>query len=171
MPNSRIYVVNSVDLISSVQRLHTQLSFRQVAAKFATTLCASSKEANDIIAVNLNCEDGDWGYSQEVYRTMHPALAPGPGLDGINRAMVQNIAGSIERLRPTREGRPSTTVRLVEWSRHEITMATTNSVYGPHNPFKDRRVEDAFWYSLPPTHTETTGHGADLQIGISRPPQ
>lgn len=145
MPNSKLHVVNSVDLISSVQPLHTQLSFRQVAAKFATTICASSKEANEIIAVNLDYEDGDWGCSQEVYKTMHPALAPGPGLDGINGVMVQNIADSLERLVPLRQGR-LLMIRLIEWSRHEITMATTNSVHGTHSPFKNRNIEKAYRY-------------------------
>ncbi|KAI4249041.1 MAG: hypothetical protein LQ352_005748 [Teloschistes flavicans] len=143
MPASKLYVVNSVELISSIQRFPKVLAFPPIEAKFATTICASSKEANDILAVNLNCEDGDWGYSHDVYQSMHSALAPGAGLDGMNRVMIQNIAGSLERLKPT-ENQP-TRIGLAEWSRHEITLATTNSVYGKHNPFKQPKVERAFW--------------------------
>ncbi|KAL8775481.1 MAG: hypothetical protein Q9203_003801 [Teloschistes exilis] len=70
-------------------------------------------------------------------------MTPGTGLDGLNRVMIQNIAGSLESLRPI-DGQPSR-IGLAEWSRHEVTLATTNSVYGEHNPFKDPKVEQAFW--------------------------
>ncbi|KAL8769597.1 MAG: hypothetical protein Q9194_005396 [Teloschistes cf. exilis] len=143
MPTSKLYVVNSVEIISSVQRYPKALAFPPIEAKFATTICASSKESNDIIAVNLTGEDGDWGYSHQVYQSMHSALAPGPGLDGMNRVMIQNVAGSLERLRST-DDKP-TRIGLAEWTRHEITLATTNSVYGNHNPFKHPRIERAFW--------------------------
>ncbi|KAL8714072.1 MAG: hypothetical protein Q9225_006631 [Loekoesia sp. 1 TL-2023] len=143
MPASKVYIVNSVDLISSIQRLHKELAFRPVEAKFAITMCASSKEANDIIAVNLNCENGEWGYSYETHKTIQSALAPGAGLDGMNCVMIRNIAATLERLKPE-EGR-TMRIGLRDWSRHEITLATTNSVYGNHNPFRNKKVEDAFW--------------------------
>ncbi|KAI4200504.1 MAG: hypothetical protein LQ350_003874 [Teloschistes chrysophthalmus] len=73
---------------------------------------------------------------------MHCALAPGAGLDGLNRVMIQNVAGSLEGLRPI-EGQP-TRIGLAKWSRREITLATTNAVYGEHNPFKDSTVKQAF---------------------------
>ncbi|KAL8629938.1 hypothetical protein Q9189_004375 [Teloschistes chrysophthalmus] len=75
---------------------------------------------------------------------MRSALAPGAGIDGMNRVMFQNLAGSLERLRLT-DGQP-TRIGLAEWTRHEITLATTNSVYGVHNPFKHPRIERAFCY-------------------------
>ncbi|KAL8812212.1 MAG: hypothetical protein Q9223_007349, partial [Gallowayella weberi] len=143
MVTSKIYVVNAVDLISSVQRLPKILAFPPIEARFATTICASSKEGNDIIANNLNGEEGDWGYSHDVYKSMNSALAPGLGLDGMNRTMIQTIAHAIDRLNP-QNGR-KTSIQLGEWTRHEITMATTSSAYGEHNPFKDSDVENAFW--------------------------
>ncbi|KAL8700525.1 MAG: hypothetical protein Q9201_005400 [Fulgogasparrea decipioides] len=143
MPTSKVYIINSVELISSVQRLPKELAFPPIEARFATTICASSKEANDILAVNLSGEDGDWGYSHDVYKSLHSALAPGVGLDGMNRVMIQNVADSVDKLRA--KGGRLTRIGLWEWSRHEITLATTNSVYGKHNPFKDPRVEQAFW--------------------------
>ncbi|KAI4281773.1 MAG: hypothetical protein L6R38_003451 [Xanthoria sp. 2 TBL-2021] len=140
MLTSKLYVVNSIDLISSVQRLPKILAFPPIEAKFATTICASSKEGNEIIANNLNGEEGDWGYSHDVYKSMNSALAPGPGLDGMNRIMIQNIARSLDKLK-SQEGR-AVVMKLGKWSRHEITMATTNSVYGKCNPFNDPKVEN-----------------------------
>ncbi|KAL8827930.1 MAG: hypothetical protein Q9170_006812 [Blastenia crenularia] len=144
MPGSKMYIVNSVDLVTSVQRLHRQLAFRPIEAKFASRLCASSKEANDILMANSGCNDQDaQGYSHELYKLMHPALAPGAGLDGLNQAAVRYIVESLDRLKP--QGDAPTKIRLAEWMRHEITMVTTNTVYGEHNPFKDKEVEAAFW--------------------------
>ncbi|CAL8576269.1 hypothetical protein XPA_002158 [Xanthoria parietina] len=143
MLSSKLYVVNSIDLISSVQRLPKILAFPPIEAKFAMTICASSKEGNEIIANNLNGEEEDWGYSHDVYKSMNSALAPGPGLDGMNRIMIQNIAHSLDKLK-SQEGQ-AVVIELGKWSRHEITMATTNSVYGKCNPFNDPKVESAFW--------------------------
>ena len=141
---SKVYVVNSIELIGAIQRQPKILAFPPIEAKFAMAICASSKEANDILKVNTNGDDGDWGYSVEFYKSMHHALSPGAGLDGMNRIMIQNVAASLEKLR-TRDSKESTRIGLVEWLRHEITIATTNSVYGPMNPFKDPKVEAAFW--------------------------
>ncbi|TGJ76590.1 hypothetical protein E0Z10_g10866 [Xylaria hypoxylon] len=38
-----------------------------------------------------------------------------------------------------------TTIKLNEWLRHHITLVTTDTVYGPHNPFQSKEVESAFW--------------------------
>ncbi|KAK8043257.1 cytochrome P450 [Apiospora phragmitis] len=43
----------------------------------------------------------------------------------------------------------STTVELFAWVCREIFLATTNSIYGPMNPFRDPRVEQA-WYDFEP---------------------
>lgn len=66
----------------------------------------SSRDANAILKINANKDEGDWGYSREFYKFLHPALAPkvAPGkvLDGMNRVMIQNLAASVEALKPTR---------------------------------------------------------------------
>jgi hypothetical protein len=36
-------------------------------------------------------------------------------------------------------------VKLFEFVRREITLATTDSVYGPENPFKNPEIGEAFW--------------------------
>ncbi|KAL9622344.1 MAG: hypothetical protein Q9160_003355 [Pyrenula sp. 1 TL-2023] len=74
---------------------------------------------------------------------VHPSLAPGPGLDAMTRIMVSNVAMSMERLDETvTEGG---SLQLRSWLRHEITLASSNAVYGPMNPFLNKEVEDAFW--------------------------
>lgn len=145
---SKIYVITSIDLIGAVQRVPKILAFSPVEAKFAMTICASSKEANRIMNMNINGDEGDWGYSMDYHKSLQPSLAPGPGLDAMNRIMIKNITISLDRLYPSRNdinGPMGKQIGLMKWLRHETTLATTNSVYGPLNPFKDPNVEEAFW--------------------------
>ena len=79
----------------------------------------------------------------DFHKSMGPSLAPGAGLDGMNRVMIQNVAASLQKL--DRESGQGTRIGLVEWIRHEITIATSNAVYGPMNPFNDPKAEEAFW--------------------------
>ena len=39
-------------------------------------------------------------------------------------------------------------IELIRWVKHELTLAISVCVYGPGNPFRERAVEDAFWYIL-----------------------
>jgi hypothetical protein len=62
----------------------------------------------------------------------------------MKRIAIQNIAASCDKL-DSRAGTPPVRIKLMQWLRHEITMATSNSVYGPMNPFKDPMIEAGFW--------------------------
>lgn len=70
---------------------------------------------------------------------MHPALL-GSGLDVMNRNMIKNLAVSIDELE-----QDHTSIDLHFWCRHAVTVASTDAVYGPLNPYKDPAVERAFW--------------------------
>ena len=143
MPGSKMYVVNSPELIVAVQKHPKTLAFPPIEAKFASRVCDSSKEAQEILQINVNGDEGDWGLSMDSYKAMRGALAPGTALDAMNRVMIQNVAASLERLRS--QGDTPLKIGFLSWLRHEVTMATTNSVYGPMNPFKNPKVEEGFW--------------------------
>jgi hypothetical protein len=93
----------------------------------------------DILNTNTNGDEGPWGYSMTFYKAIHTPLAPGPDLDAMNRVMAEKIVDAMDGLKEER------TVGLFEFIRHEITLATTDSIYGPHNPFKDIEIENSFW--------------------------
>jgi hypothetical protein len=134
-------VVNSSSLISAVQKQHTTLAFMPMAAKGSIKVSRFSKMATDIINTNTNGEDGDWGYVHTFHDAIQSSLAPGAKLDAMNRVMLGVVAASIERVAEE----PAKCIRLHEWVKHQITLATTDSVYGPANPYRDSAVEKAFW--------------------------
>ena len=143
MPGQKMYIVTKPELIQVIQKQPKALAFPPIEAKFATKICGSSDEVHRILMKNLNGDDGDWGLSMDSYAGMRAALSPGPGLDDMNRVMIQNIAASLDSLKPAPDSR--TKIGLAKWLRGTVTQATTNSVYGPQNPFKDSEVADAFW--------------------------
>lgn len=140
---SKVYIVTSTELIGAVQRQPKALAFPPMGVKFALLLADPSEEAKKIATTNINGDEGDWGLSMDFNKAVYPALSPGAPLQAMNRIMLPTIAGSLESLQAQSGG--STRIGLNRWIRHELTLAITDSVYGPRNPFKDRAIEDAFW--------------------------
>jgi hypothetical protein len=140
MPGSRLYVINSPALISAAQRQHKALAFMPLVAKASVKVSRFSKTASEIINTNTNGEDGDWGYVMTFHDAIQPSLAPCTHLDAMNRVMLGLVAESLNRLKDE----VPTTVKLFDWVRHQITLATTSSAYGPSNPYKDPSIEAAF---------------------------
>lgn len=122
-----------------MQRQIKTLAFPPLEAKFAISVCGTSKTANDILNTNTNGEEGDWGYSVTFYKSIHVPLAPGPDLDAMNRVMAQKVSASIDGIKGQK------VVQLFEFIKNEIALATTDSVYGPKNPFHDRTIVNSFW--------------------------
>lgn len=110
---------NELLLIQTVQKQHRTLAFPPIEAKFASTVCGASPEAQAILAENVNGDEGDFGLS------------------------IQEIAKAFDLLQPAKT--QSKKIGLYSWLRDAITTATTRSVYGPMNPYDDKTVADAFW--------------------------
>ena len=132
------------ELIQATQKLPKVLAFPPIESKFASRICGVSQAAENIVNDNVNGDHGATGMSMESYAAMRAALTPGTGFDEMNRKMIQNIEASLDELKTTEA--PSVTIGLARWFRQNVTAASTNSVYGPKNPFKDPAVMDAFWY-------------------------
>ena len=142
MPAGKVYVVNSPELALAVQRHPKALSFWYLEALFGKRLAAISEDAGRKIMTNIHGEEEGPSLFWDGITFLTKILKPGPGLDGMNQIMIQSILESLNEF----EGNASTTVDLWKWVRHAMTMATTESTYGPMNPYKDKAVEKAFWY-------------------------
>lgn len=139
-----MYVVTKPELIQTVQKQHKIFfAFPPIEAKFASTVCGASVEAQAILAKNVNGDYGDFGLSIESYAAMRAALKPGSQLDDMNHSMVQEISKLVDLLQPAKT--QSKKIGLYAWLRDSITTATTRSVYGPLNPYDDRTIAEAFW--------------------------
>lgn len=138
MPGQRIYVVNSLPLILAVQRHPKTASFAPIQIQAADAVMGVSPAGNAIIGSEKTTEDG--GYLATFVPSTHPALSPGPGLDALNGSAIRYFSSAAERLASS----GATTVDLFSWVRRQIFMATTESMYGPENPFRDPALVQAW---------------------------
>ncbi|KAF2185778.1 cytochrome P450 [Zopfia rhizophila CBS 207.26] len=146
LPGIRMYVINSASLLTTVQRQSKTVSFEPIKVKAAVTLSGSSKTANDIVQSYEYGGEGSGGYATALHRTLQAQLSPASdALHEMNRAAVDNIAAFVDKA----QSRRGQTFALFEWIKHEVAITTTNSVYGPENPFKDPRVEESYWQFEP----------------------
>ncbi|KAJ2999262.1 hypothetical protein NUW58_g57 [Xylaria curta] len=131
-----IYAVFSVPIIQSIQKQHKAFAFQPIQARFSVKLCGASKDAYKILQRDMNQEDGEYG---AIFSAMHRALNPGGLLNEMNIVSADRVREAINDIRS------GTKIKLDEWLRHQVTLATTDAVYGPHNPFQDKKVQNAFW--------------------------
>ncbi|QSZ28693.1 hypothetical protein DSL72_003193 [Monilinia vaccinii-corymbosi] len=144
MPGQRIYVINSISLIPPLQRELKTIAFAPIEAQAAATVMGVGPAGNAIIGSKKMFEHDS--YLSTFVPSTFPALSPGPGLDAINGAAIQNLSHSLADIS---ENGP-TTVELFPWVCHQLFMATTESIYGPKNPFRDPTLEKA-WHDFEPS--------------------
>ncbi|CAJ2507702.1 Uu.00g088880.m01.CDS01 [Anthostomella pinea] len=138
MPGQRIYVVNSLSLIPAVQRQIKTIAFAPIEAQAVATVMGIGPAGNAIIGSDKMFEADS--YLSTFVPSTHPALSPGPGLDALSGAAIRYASGSLAKLGG---GKPMA-VELFFWVRQELFMATTESIYGPKNPFRDPALEQAY---------------------------
>ena len=147
MPGQKIYVITTPELIQAVQKQPKTLAFPPIEATFARNVCGPSDAGHSIVVKSLNCDEGGGGLSVELYAAMRLALKPGPDLDRMNRVMIKIISESLDQL--TSSATEQIRIKLGSWLRVVVTTATTDSVYGLQNPFREQAVVDGFWYVSP----------------------
>lgn len=137
LPGARLYIVNSTNLIPVVQRQWRTLLFPPVSARASEVAMGGSKEALAIIRDDMVTESG---FMHAFIKAVHPALSSGSALDELNGNALETITSSLDEI--TAHGPKK--VNMFEWVRHELLMATTDSVYGPRNPLRDPANEAAW---------------------------
>lgn len=148
--NGQIYVINEPNLVLAAQRQPKIISVWQVEATATAALGALSTTASNKLKSNL-CPRHDEdtlqgkGLLLEGLNATHQAMAPGPGFQQMLLAASQTIAEDLNAL--SEKGAAQRRVDLWQWVKHEVTHATTESVYGPMNPYRDLAVENGFWYA------------------------
>ncbi|KAF2117163.1 cytochrome P450 [Lophiotrema nucula] len=145
LPFSRIYVVNSAALITAVQRHPKILAFQPIEDSFAKRII----DPSDDCMARAKKDVEEWQNAPSSAPTpshvLFKGVAPGEGLDGMNRMMIQRLQDAIGGLAKELGNGKEKYVDLHEWIKHEITMATTEGVYGEGNPYRDPKLAEAFW--------------------------
>lgn len=144
MPGGRVYIVNSPDYISTIQKNPRELSFWFIEASLTKNLGGISDKANAILLENARGEKGSNSLVVEGMKVTHKAMT-GDALDTISLAAINrakraindsiNLGGEVE---------------LWDWAQHVFSLAVSSSVYGPENPYENERLTRSLTYVLTP---------------------
>lgn len=144
-------MINSPDLLLAVQRYPKKLSFWFLQAVFAARMAGLSKVAAMALQDNVHGEDKKPSLFMDGAEATHKALKPCQGLDEMTLTAVQRLAVSMEEL-----ARGTTVLSsgkaegecmqkdLWHWVNQALMVSTTDSIYGPKNPYQDPTICDAF---------------------------
>ncbi|GAB1311869.1 hypothetical protein MFIFM68171_02079 [Madurella fahalii] len=131
-PASHVYFINSIDLIPIVQRHFRTLSFDPPIIDGVHKILGVSQNTLDIMNQDV-VADGDASYLTRLNKAVHSLLSPGPMLADMNKKAVSALEQSISEL----VAQGPTAVDMLDWVQRTVMGATTDSVFGPRNPFRD----------------------------------
>lgn len=135
IPGTRIYVINSLDLIPVVQRQWRTLIFAPIQVKAAQAAMGVSKETIAILEHDMVTESG---FVNGMVKATHPTMSNGPALDALNAKAFEVFDDTLSGLTAP------TNISMFKWIDGQIMRATTDAVYGPSNPMRDARNLEAW---------------------------
>ncbi|KAF7939898.1 uncharacterized protein EAE98_000025 [Botrytis deweyae] len=144
MFGGKVHIVGSPELISSLQRQGKTASFWYLEARFTAELGGLSRNGMKKLVANLEPASEKPSLLIEGLKATQQAISPLGGVDDMIRVAAENIQARLDNL-ASETGDIKLTTDLWAWVQHEITVATTESVYGPENPYRDSKVETGFW--------------------------
>ncbi|EAW08935.1 cytochrome P450 [Aspergillus clavatus NRRL 1] len=132
---TKIYVITSPTLVVASRRHHRTMSFEPFITGAAKRMAGLRGPGLDLLREK---QFGGKGVHADVMHAMRPSLE-GAALDRMNEKMIRLLVESVDEL-PT-----VGSFDFHEWCRSAITIASTDAVYGPLNPYKAKELQDAFW--------------------------
>lgn len=135
MLNSKVYVVTTPELVSSVNRARA-LAFNPFIAQLGKRITGHDEAAGHIIQYNLNGENGP-GYVPEIHDGSIIALAEPETVNTMTRKFLQEISMHEQE----------SEIDLFSWLRQIFGTCGTTAIYGPENPLAQNGAElvKAFW--------------------------
>ncbi|KAF4979790.1 hypothetical protein FZEAL_4064 [Fusarium zealandicum] len=133
--NTKLYVAKTRRLTPLIQKASKTLSFRPFMQTASKLMGDATKETYDIFGTEM---------VDDFSHAMRTSLAPGPHLDEQNLRMGNRVLEDINTVLSPGECQKSK-IHLLDWVRHAVVQASSCGVYGEEHPFRDPKVEAAFW--------------------------
>lgn len=142
MINTDIHVVTSPDLMPSLHRQYKAISLWQLEGQFTARLAGLSKPATDRLLSDVHSDSDNPSLMVQGIKVIQSALTPVGGM----KSMLQVAAlATKDRLDHLERLGSNNSNSLWDWVQHELTVVTTESLYGVQNPYRDPEVEAGFW--------------------------
>ncbi|KAI1439191.1 cytochrome P450 [Xylaria sp. CBS 124048] len=136
LPGARLYIVNSTSLIPPVQRKSQTISFAPILVQVAAGIIGFSRSGMDVVGKDPTDEHS---LLETSARNNTLTLTPGPRLHELNQSATRHISQSLDELKAAGKGKGESVLRLHEWVSRTIIKTSTETMYGPMNPFRDER--------------------------------
>ena len=137
---SKMYVVNSLPLISAIGKNSKNISFIPFVKMAAERLSGLGPAALE----QFDGHDDTPGVALEtIHRVEHALLSRSEAAELDSKMLVH-----LEELLVELQSSPQQPRKLLSWIQHVITQASTRAVYGPLNPLRSDETEEAFWWVL-----------------------
>ncbi|TVY15750.1 Cholesterol 7-alpha-monooxygenase [Lachnellula arida] len=146
MLQKKIYVITSPDLVQKVFRSN-DFSFEPFMIEFSQRLLGASDETMEPTRRTPK-DPMEPSFVQEVLKEIHTSLT-GEALNELNLATLNSFAATINAAED-----PFRIESLYVWLRSNFTIATTDHLFGPHNPMRSSpNMVESYWEfenNLPP---------------------
>lgn len=134
--------MNSVKLVSEVDRNAQNFSFAPYLVQFAARALHPTEDATRKLSENLEGGNSDPGLRIKTQRAMQESMAAGSStLNILSREFLRQSSIFMDVEVSAIDG----PVGLFHWVRNMITTASTTAVYGPANPFLRKEVANGLW--------------------------
>ncbi|GAB1317750.1 hypothetical protein MFIFM68171_07960 [Madurella fahalii] len=134
VPGKRFYFVNSIPLITTVQRHSRILSFDPPIVQGVRSILGVSQTTVDIMNRDV-AAGGEDSFLFRLNKAVHSSLSAGRALGVLSENAVRLLEYSLSEL----AAKGPTVVKMYDWVRRTVMVATTDSVFGPRNPFHDEK--------------------------------
>ncbi|OGM48315.1 putative cytochrome P450 oxidoreductase [Aspergillus bombycis] len=133
----RVYIITSPDLLPSVRHSRSTMSFDPLFTAMAERAGGIRKPGLQLLREE---ERGGKGLAKKTVDVMRPALL-GNKLDHLNEQMIHVLKPIVDQVASI----PTRSLDLYEWCSEALTVASTDAIYGPLNPYKSEAIRRAFW--------------------------
>ncbi|KAG9239552.1 cytochrome P450 [Amylocarpus encephaloides] len=130
----RLYIVNTPDLIATVQKQHKALSFHILSITSTINLGIMSDQASEALWANSGGDENENSLLRDGMATIHAGLKTGAAK--MNLVAAETVLKSLDEL----DERGEVEIDLWKWAENCISLGATNALYGPENPHKDPAV-------------------------------
>ena len=138
----QVYVINDVHLASTVQRRTDAFSFDPFVVMAAERLAGTTPEGMELVRQGIASSHPERGLVFDSRDRFHRLLNLNTNLAAMSQEMFRNIEAELYKLGHSGD----TVIDLSSWTKQTISIASTNTIYGPMNPFANNsQVYRAFW--------------------------
>lgn len=140
--SGRIYIVNDSRLASAIQRRSDVFSFDPFVLLTTERLAGTTKEGMKLVRQDITGGHHERGVVNDYQERTHKFLSSSSSLESMSYEMFRNITVVLQELGHN----DGSVVNLSSWVKQAISITSTNTMYGPMNPFAtNSKMYSAFW--------------------------